>query len=123
MVKDAEAHAEEDKKQKEEVEVRNQTDSLCYSTEQTLADLGDKVNADLKSKAQSAIDEAKKALEGSDVDAIKTAGDNLQSVAYELAQIVYADAQQATDGGAAGSAAGADDDVVDADYEVVDEDK
>ena len=123
MVKDAEAHAEEDKKQKEEVEVRNQTDSLAYSTEQTLADLGDKVNADLKSKAEAAISEAKKALEGSDVDAIKAAGDNLQSVAYELAQIVYADAQQATENGAAGSAAGADDDVVDADYEVVDEDK
>ena len=70
-----------------------------------------------------AIAEAKKALEGSDVDAIKTAGDNLQSVAYELAQIVYADAQQATEGGNTGSAAGADDDVVDADYEVVDEDK
>ncbi|MCF2622104.1 molecular chaperone DnaK [Collinsella tanakaei] len=123
MVKDAEAHAEEDKKQKEEVEIRNQTDSLAYSTEQTLSDLGDKVNADLKAKAQSAIDEAKKALEGSDVEAIKTAGDNLQSVAYELAQIVYADAQQATEGGAAGTAAGSDDDVVDADYEVVDEDK
>ncbi|MDM8300335.1 molecular chaperone DnaK [Collinsella tanakaei] len=123
MVKDAEAHAEEDKKQKEEVEVRNQTDSLAYSTEQTLADLGDKVNADLKAKAQAAIDEAKKALEGSDVEAIKTAGDNLQSVAYELAQIVYADAQQASEGGAAGTAAGSDDDVVDADYEVVDEDK
>ncbi|WP_270848077.1 molecular chaperone DnaK [Candidatus Collinsella stercoripullorum] len=123
MVKDAEAHAEEDKKQKEEVEVRNQTDSLAYSTEQTLADLGDKVNADLKSKAEAAISEAKKALEGSDVDAIKAAGDNLQSVAYELAQIVYADAQQATENGTAGSAAGADDDVVDADYEVVDEDK
>ncbi len=123
MVKDAEAHAEEDKKQKEEVEIRNQTDSLAYSTEQTLSDLGDKVNADLKAKAQSAIDEAKKALEGSDVEAIKTAGDNLQSVAYELAQIVYADAQQATEGGTAGTAAGSDDDVVDADYEVVDEDK
>ena len=123
MVKDAEAHAEEDKKQKEEVEVRNQTDSLAYSTEQTLADLGDKVNADLKAKAQAAIDEAKKALEGSDVEAIKTAGDNLQSVAYELAQIVYADAQQASEGGAANTAAGSDDDVVDADYEVVDEDK
>ena len=118
MVKDAEAHAEEDKKQKEEVEVRNQTDSLCYSTEQTLSELGDKVNADLKGKAQSAIDEAKKALEGSDVEAIKAAGESLQSVAYELAQIVYADAQQASEGSAA-----SDDDVVDADYEVVDEDK
>ena len=116
MVKDAEAHAEEDKKQKEEVEVRNQTDSLCYSTEQTLNELGDKVSADVKSKAEAAIADAKKALEGSDVEAIKAAGESLQSVAYELAQVVYADAQQQTAG-----AQPADDDVVDADYEVVDD--
>ncbi|MDB1845741.1 molecular chaperone DnaK [Collinsella aerofaciens] len=119
MVKDAEAHAEEDKKQKEEVEVRNQTDSLCYSTEQTLNELGDKVSADVKSKAEAAIADAKKALEGSDVEAIKAAGESLQSVAYELAQVVYADAQQQTDGAA--DAQPADDDVVDADYEVVDD--
>ena len=119
MVKDAEAHAEEDKKQKEEVEVRNQTDSLCYSTEQTLNELGDKVSADVKSKAEAAIADAKKALEGSDVEAIKAAGESLQSVAYELAQVVYADAQQQTDGAAV--AQPADDDVVDADYEVVDD--
>ena len=120
MVKDAEAHAEEDKKQKEEVEVRNQTDSLCYSTEQTIADLGDKVSADVKGEAEAAISEAKKALEGTDVDAIKAAGDKLQEVAYKLAQIVYADAQQETGGSAAASS---DDDVVDADYEVVDDDQ
>ena len=120
MVKDAEAHAEEDKRQKEEVEVRNQTDSLCYSTEQTIADLGDKVSADVKGEAEAAISEAKKALEGTDVDAIKAAGDKLQEVAYKLAQIVYADAQQETDGSAAASS---DDDVVDADYEVVDDDQ
>ena len=119
MVKDAEAHAEEDKKQKEEVEIRNQTDSLCYSTEQTLNELGDKVSADVKSKAEAAIADAKKALEGSDVEAIKAAGESLQSVAYELAQVVYADAQQQTDGAA--GAQPADDDVVDADYEVVDD--
>ncbi|RHI26209.1 molecular chaperone DnaK [Collinsella sp. AM15-2] len=119
MVKDAEAHAEEDKKQKEEVEVRNQTDSLCYSTEQTLNELGDKVSADVKSKAEAAIADAKKALEGSDVEAIKAAGESLQAVAYELAQVVYADAQQQTDGAA--GAQPADDDVVDADYEVVDD--
>ena len=119
MVKDAEAHAEEDKKQKEEVEVRNQTDSLCYSTEQTLNELGDKVSADVKSKAEAAIADAKKALEGSDVEAIKAAGESLQSVAYELAQVVYADAQQQTNGAA--GAQPADDDVVDADYEVVDD--
>ncbi|MBE6468832.1 MAG: molecular chaperone DnaK [Coriobacteriaceae bacterium] len=120
MVKDAESHAEEDKRQKEEVEARNQTDSLAYSTEQTLADLGDKVTEDVKSEAEAAIADAKKALEGTDVDAIKAAGEKLQEVSYKLAQIVYADAQQ--DAGAQG-AAPSDDDVVDADYEVVDDDK
>ena len=131
MVKDAESHAEEDKKQKEEVEARNQTDSLCYSTEQTLKDLGDKVSADEKSNAEAAIADAKKALEGSDVDAIKQAGEKLQEVAYKLAQLVYADAQQASATGdnpagaqgGAQSGQGSDDDVVDADYEVVDDDK
>lgn len=121
MVKDAESHAEEDKKQKEEVEARNQTDSLCYSTEQTLAELGDKVSGDLKSKAESAIADAKKALEGSDIEAIKSAGEALQSVAYELAQMVYADAQAAAPG--ADGAAAAADDVVDAEYEVVDDEE
>ncbi len=119
MVKDAEAHAEEDKKQKEEVEVRNQADSLVYSTEQTLNELGDKVNADLKSKTEAAIADAKKALEGTDVEAIKSSSEALQSVAYELAQIVYADAQQASD--APADAPAGDDDVVDAEYEVVDD--
>ena len=118
MVKDAESHAEEDKKQKEEVEARNQTDSLCYSTEQTLNELGDKVSGDLKSKAESAIADAKKALEGSDIEAIKSAGEALQSVAYELAQMVYADAQAAAPGADGAAAA---DDVVDAEYEVVDD--
>lgn len=120
MVKDAESHAEEDKKQKEEVEARNQTDSLCYSTEQTLAELGDKVSGDLKSKAESAIAAAKKALEGSDIEAIKASGEALQSVAYELAQMVYADAQAA---GTGADGAAASDDVVDADYEVVDDEE
>ena len=123
MVKDAEAHAEEDKKQKEEVEVRNQADSLVYSTEQTLNELGDKVNADLKSKTESAIADAKKALEGTDIEAIKSATEALQSAGYELAQVVYADAQQQSEGqgGAAGAQPQGDDDVVDADYEVVDD--
>ena len=79
----------------------------------------DTVSADVKSKAEAAIADAKKALEGSDVEAIKAAGESLQSVAYELAQVVYADAQQQTDGAA--GAQSADDDVVDADYEVVDD--
>ena len=126
MVKDAEAHAEDDKKQKEEIETRNTCDSLVYSTEQTLADLGDKVSDDLKKQANDAIAEAKKALEGQDMEAIKTASENLKQAGYKLAEIVYSDAsaQQGAQGGAAaGSQSAPADDVVDADYEVVDEDK
>ena len=73
MVKDAELHAEEDKKRKEEVEVRNNCDALVNATEQTLAEVGDKAPADVKSAAEEAISEAKSALEGSDLDAIKAA--------------------------------------------------
>ncbi|MBS5450558.1 MAG: molecular chaperone DnaK [Coriobacteriia bacterium] len=124
MVKDAEAHAEDDKRQKEEIEVRNQTDSLVYSTEQTLSELGDKVSADLKSQANEAIDKAKKALEGTDIEAIKAAGEELKQTGYKLAEIVYSSANdQAGAAGAAGANAGSApaDDVVDADYEVVDD--
>ena len=121
MVKDAESHAEEDKKHKDEIEVRNQTDSLAYSAEQTLADLGDKVPADQKKEVEDAIAEAKKSLEGTDIDAIKAAGEKLTAASQKLAQVVYSATQDAT---AAGSdAAPSDDDVVDADYEVVDDDK
>ena len=124
MVKDAEAHAEEDKKHKDEIEVRNQVDSLCYGAEQTLKDLGDKVPADQKSEVEAAIADAKKALEGTDVEAIRAAGDKLTEASQKLAQIVYSttDAGGADAGAAAGAQGGADD-VVDADYEVVDDDK
>jgi len=125
MVKDAESHAEEDKKHKDEIEIRNQTDSLAYGTEQTLQDLGDKVPADTKSEVEAAVADAKKALDGTDIDAIKAAGDKLQEVGHKLAEIVYSNTQEQTaangqpDAGNSGSA----DDVVDADYEVVDDDK
>lgn len=121
MVKDAESHAEEDKAKKDEIEVRNQADSLAYSTEQTLKELGDKVPADTKQKAEDGIAAVRKALDGTDIDAIKSASEQLQTAAQDLAQVVYSatDAQTAqgapTDGGSA-------DDVVDADYEVVDDD-
>ena len=127
MVKDAESHAEEDKKHKDEIEVRNQTDSLAYSTEQTLKDLGDKVPADQKKAAEDAVAEAKKSLEGQDIEAIKAAGEKLQEVGHKLAEIVYSNAQQASaqqpQGGAADAQQKPQDDVVDADYEVVDDDK
>ena len=119
MVKDAESHAEEDKKHKDEIEVRNQIDSLAYSTEQTLNDLGDKAPAELKSEVQAAVDEAKKALDGTDIDAIKAAGEKLQEVGHKLAEVVYS----ATNEQAAAGQPASDDDVVDADYEVVDDDK
>lgn len=117
MVKDAEANAEEDKQRKADIEVRNQVDSLAYSTEETLKDLGDKVPADMKSEADAAVEEAKKVLEGTDIDAIKAAGDKLQEVGHKLAEVVYSSAQD----GAAQDAGSSDDDVVDADYEVVDD--
>ena len=127
MVKDAEAHAEEDKKRKEEVEVRNNADALVNATEQTLTELGDKVPADSKQQAEEAINEAKAALSGTDIEAIKAATEKLQQAGYKLAEVAYS--QQ---GGAQGTAAGAaqqpgaqpaDDDTIEADYEVVDDDK
>ena len=123
MVKDAESHAEEDKKRKDEIEVRNQVDSLAYSTEQTVKDLGDKVPEDQKKAVEEAVAEAKTALDGSDIEAIKKAGEKLTEVGQKLAEIVYADAQAQTAGnnGAAGNTS--EPDVVDADYEVVDDDK
>ena len=123
MVKDAEAHAEEDKKHKDEIEVRNQVDSLAYSTEQTLKDLGDKVPADQKKAAEDAVAEAKKALDGTDVEAIRAAGDKLQEVGHKLAEVVYSATQDEAAQGGAGAQGGSANDVVDADYEVVDDDK
>ncbi len=119
MVRDAEAHAEEDRAKKDEIEVRNQTDSLAYSTEQTLNELGDKVPAATKTDVESALAEAKKALEGTDIEAIKAASERLQQAGYKLAEIVYSDQQDQTAPGAGNPGDGGDD-VVDADYEVVD---
>ncbi|MEG0682040.1 MAG: molecular chaperone DnaK [Raoultibacter sp.] len=123
MVKDAEAHAEEDEKRKQEVEVRNTCDSLVNATEQTLAELGDKAAADVKTQAEEALAEAKTALEGSDMDAIKAATEKLQAAGYKLAEVVYS-----TEGAAAGDAATAAegtpaDDTIEADYEVVEDEK
>ena len=123
MVKDAESHAEEDKKRKDEIEVRNQVDSLAYSTEQTVKDLGDKVPEDQKKAVEEAVTEAKTALDGSDIEAIKKAGEKLTEVGQKLAEIVYADAQAQTAGNNGAASNPSEPDVVDADYEVVDDDK
>jgi molecular chaperone DnaK len=132
MVKDAESHAEEDKKRKDEVEVRNTCDSLVNATEQTMSELGDKVPDDAKKQAEDALSEAKTALQGTDLDAIKAATEKLQEAGHKLAEIVYGQQGAAGANAAAGAqAAGADaaagakkndgDDTIDADYEVVDD--
>ncbi len=123
MVKDAEQHAEEDAKHKEEVEVRNNAEALVGATQQTLDELGDKVPADAKSEAESAISEAQAALQGTDLDAIKAATEKMQQAGYKLAEVVYS-----TEGAAAGQQAAAAetapaDDTLEADYEVVEDDE
>jgi molecular chaperone DnaK len=124
MVKDAEEHATEDAARKEEVEVRNNADSLVYSTEKTLTDLGEKVPEETKTSVNEAIETLKKALEGADLEDIKAKTEELQTASYKLAEIVYADAQAASAEGAPAEGAPADgDEVVEADYEVVDEDE
>ena len=116
MVKDAEAHEAEDKKRKELVEERNRADSLAYSVEQTLKDLGDKVPVDVRNDAEEGVKKVKEAMEGDDVDAIKSACDSLTQASYKLSEIVYSNAN----GGDNGSGNnGGNDDAVDADYEVV----
>ncbi len=133
MVKDAEQHAEEDKAHKEEIEVRNNADSLVTATQQTLNELGDKVPADSKTEAEAAIAETKSALEGNDIEAIKSATERIQQAGYKLAEVVYStqNADGATDAAAEGVAGTADatdtntsgdDDTIEADYEVVDDD-
>ncbi len=124
MVKDAEAHAEEDKVRKEEVEVRNNCDSLINATETTLGEVGDKVSAEVKQQAESAVAQGKAALEGNDIEAIKAAIEAMQQAGYKLAEVVYGnqDAAQAA-AGAAGAQQSADDDTIEADFEVVDDDE
>jgi molecular chaperone DnaK len=121
MVNDAEAHADDDRKKKEEAEVRNTADTLVYTTEKTIKDLGEKVPEETKTACEDAIAQVRKAVESDDVDAIKTASEKLQETSYKLAEIVYQEAQAASEqseGETAGEPAG-DEEV--ADYEVVDE--
>lgn len=132
LVKDAELHADEDKKKKELVEARNMADSLIYSTEKSIKDLGDKVDADTKAKIEAAVAELKTTIEGEDTELIKQKSEELTQVSHKLAEAMYQEAAQAGGGPGAGPDAGgpdmggaapADDDVVDADFEEVKEDK
>ena len=128
-VKDAERYAEEDKKRKEGIEIRNNADSLVYQTEKTVKDLGDKISEADKKAIEEKVEDLKKALAGDDNEMIKKASESLTSVSYEVFGKAYQQTagQQAGAQGAPGADAGQqaphDDNVVDADYEVVDDDK
>ena len=123
MMADAEAHAEEDRERREEVEVRNQADTLVFQTEKLLKEQGDSVNADERTKIEEALGALKETLSGTDVDAVRTAHEALIGASQEFAQRLYAAAQ--SEGQAAGGGEGAtsstpsDDEVADA--EIVDE--
>ena len=108
MVKDAEAHADEDKKQREAVDVKNEADSLIYATEKTLKDLGDKVDGAEKQKVEDAVAELKKAVEGGNTEDIKSKTEALKQASYKIAEEVYK--QQGASGaqGAAGANPGSD---------------
>ncbi len=124
MVKEAEAHAEEDKKRREDAETRNAAEQQAYSIDKLLKDNKDKLPEDVSSEVQGAVDDLKKALEGEDVEPIKTAQEKLNSVAQKIGEALYAQDQAAAAAGDAPSAAPgaetpADDDIVDA--EIVDD--
>ena len=129
MVKDAELHAEEDRKRKEEVELRNNAEALINAAEKTIKEAGDVATEDQKSKVNAAIEDLKKALEGKDAEDIKAKTEALQEAVYPISTAMYQKAQQAQQaaGGAgeesAPDARGPDENVVDADYEVVDDEK
>ena len=132
-VKDAEAHAAEDKKRKEEIEVRNNAESLVYNCQKTINDLGDKISGEEKAKAETEIENVKKALEGTDVEAIKSATEKLTQIFYSISEKVYSQAQGAANGAAGDANANtennsephtdANGNVYDADYKVDEDDK
>ena len=129
-VKDAEAHAEEDKKKKDEIEARNNAESLVYNSEKTLGELGDKISGEEKAKVEEEIANVKKALEGTDVEAIKQATEKLTTAFYAISEKLYSQAQAqanaanganaGTDANAAGPNVDENGNVYDADYKVED---
>ncbi len=131
LVKEAESHADDDKKKRALVEARNGADALIYSTEKSLKDLGDKIDAETRGKVEVAIAPLRKAMEGDDADEIQRLSEELTQASHKLAEAMYAQANQAGGDQAAGGQGGeqpgaadaADDDVVDADFEEVKDDK
>jgi molecular chaperone DnaK len=125
MVKDAEAHAAEDHKKRELVEVRNQADGLAYSTEKSLKEHGDKVDEATRNSIQQALDELKKVMEGDDADEIKAKTEALATASHKLAEAMYQKGQAAegADAAAEEAAGPAEEGVVDAEFEEVDDKK
>ena len=130
MVKDAEMHAEEDKKRKEEVEVKNTAESLVNAAEKTLTEADEIATDDQRSKIEAAIETLKAALETDDIEDIKAKTEELQTAVYDVSSAMYQKAQEeaaaaASDADGSETSSGSDDDetIVDADYEVVDDDK
>ncbi len=127
MVKDAESHASEDKKKRELIEARNQADSLVYTTEKSIKEHGDKIDADTRKKIEEATEALKKAMEGSDAEEIKKKTEELAQASHKLAEAMYAKAQAAEGAAAeepgAGASGGGSEDVVDAEFEEVDDNK
>ncbi len=134
MVRDAEMHADEDKKKKELVDAKNQAEHLVYSTRKSLKEFGDKVDGASRGEIESATNDLEEALKGDDLNLIKKRTESLQEAAYKLSEAAYQAAQAAQGGGAGGGAGGAggpgegagtaEDEVVEeADYEVIDEDE
>ncbi|HEU4464385.1 MAG TPA: Hsp70 family protein, partial [Gemmatimonadota bacterium] len=136
MVKDAESHADEDRRRREEAETRNQADSMLFQAERTLADDGDKLSSDTKSSLESAVERTRQALKGSDASEIRSAAEALQQAWMAAGREIHEAAQaQAAGAGAGAGTGGAETDgggpsepaggeePVEADYEVVDEEK
>jgi len=139
MVKEAEKHAEEDKQRKEKVELRNQTDTLVYTTEKSLKDYGDKVSEEEKKKINEALDKVREALKGDDLEAMKKTSEELTQASHKLAETMYRQASKGQAGPQAGPQAeagkpqeapqeeagkkGQEEDIIDAEYKVEDEEK
>jgi molecular chaperone DnaK len=119
MVRDAESHAEEDRRRREEVEARNEADNAAYTAEKTLRDLADKVPADLKTEAETRISDVRAALATEDVERIKSARDALQSAMFKISESIYSAAGASSADGASAEGAdsgGATDNTVEADF-------
>ncbi|MDH5252327.1 MAG: Hsp70 family protein, partial [Nitrospira sp.] len=129
LVKDAQAHTEDDKKRRKLAEAKNQADTLVYQTEKNITEYGDNVSADEKTQIQDAVAALKKALEGTDAEAIESATQTLTTASHKLAEAMYKKASatagpQSTEPGGNGAAsAKTDEKVVDAEFEEVDKDK